>query len=94
MGPCTLLPAPNCVSSTAVFLPLGMKIQIASVAPTSSTQDFVYQVLRAYLARCGVSCSTFRRFPSMNQPQLVAEQFTIKALSAATEYVSVTVCGG
>lgn len=41
-------------------------------------QDYVAATLQAYFWRCGVAATNLKRYPSYSQPQLVAEQCTLR----------------
>lgn len=60
-------------------------------SPHLCPQDFLFLTLSAYLERCGVAASTLRRFPSLTDPSLVAEQFTAARLVPTTEQVDIEV---
>ncbi|KAL4429832.1 hypothetical protein ABPG77_010949 [Micractinium sp. CCAP 211/92] len=42
------------------------------------SQDYIAATLQAYFRRCGVAATSLKRYPSYSQPELVAEQWTLR----------------
>lgn len=42
------------------------------------SQDYVAGTLQAYFRRCGVTAGGLKRYPSYSQPELLAEQWTLR----------------
>lgn len=49
------------------------------------SQDYVAATLQAYFRRCGVAATGLKRYPSYSQPELVAEQWTLRRTAPLPE---------
>lgn len=61
--------------------PATLRSGAALQSEEGTSQDFLFLLLAAYLERCGVAASALRRFPSLTNAALVAEQFSVTPLS-------------
>ncbi|PSC68555.1 hypothetical protein C2E20_7912 [Micractinium conductrix] len=49
------------------------------------SQDYVASTLQAWFRRCGVVAGTLKRYPSYSQPDLIAEQWTLRRVAPLPE---------